>query len=365
MEVEKPLGLVGVMSTRRAGGHPFPEGGYFRQLIRAGRRLGIRVIAFSPLDINWANGTVFGFTHNGSSWQARRYPVPRVVYDRIFASHGQWAYYSSSVGRMRRTYRVRFMGRGLHGKWQFYRIARRFEDLKPYIPETHMVTGTNAVLSMLNKYRTVYLKPVFGSGGKGILRVTRRGGVYVVRSSGTGVSRALSAAELPAVLSGARRRYVVQQGLDLAYLRGSPYDVRSIVQKNGEGQWQVTGKAARIGRRHSITSNLHTGGHARTVPEILQAYFPERAAEIEQEIDSLAVRVAQVMEQKAGPLCDLGLDMGIDRQGRVWLIEVNSKPGRKVFRHTGDRDARRRSIETPMAYARYLLEQRNKGRKEQ
>lgn len=360
----KPLGLVGVLSTRRAGAHPFPEGGYFRQLMKAGRRLGIRVIAFSPLDINWANGTVLGFTHNGSSWQAGRYPVPRIVYDRIFASRGHWQRYWSNARRMRQTYRVRFMGRGLHGKWQFYRIARRVPELKPHIPETHVITGTGIVLAMLNRHRTVYLKPVFGSGGRGIIRVTRRGSMYLVKMSGGG-RRTLSAAELPAVLAGTGRRYVVQQGLDLAYLQGSPYDVRSIVQKNGEGEWQVTGKAARIGRRHSITSNLHTGGHARTVQAVLESYFPDRAAEIEQEIDSLAIQVAQVMERRAGPLCDLGLDMGIDRQGKVWLIEVNSKPGRKVFRLTRDREARRLSIETPMAYARYLIERRNKGRKSQ
>lgn len=173
----------------------------------------------------------------------------------------------------------------------------------------------------------------------------------------------MSATGLSALLAGTRRRYVVQQGLDLAYLQGSPYDVRSIVQKNGQGEWQVTGKAARIGRRYSITSNLHTGGFARTVPTILQAYFPDRAEEIEQQIDHLAIRIAQVMEQKAGPLCDLGLDMGVDRQGNVWILEVNSKPGRKVFRHTGDRLARRLSVETPMAYARYLIEQRGRGRK--
>jgi glutathione synthase/RimK-type ligase-like ATP-grasp enzyme len=208
---------------------------------------------------------------------------------------------------------------------------------------------------MLKRHRCVYLKPVYGSGGVGIVRISRHGETYFVRYSGRRTSKAVSAGGLAGALSGIGRHYLVQQGLDLAYLRGSTYDVRSIVQKNGDGEWQVTGKAARIGKKYAITSNLHTGGYARTVPAVLQACFPDRALEIEQEIDQLALRVAEVMDQKAGPLCDLGLDMGIDRQGKVWLIEVNSKPGRKVFRHTGDVEARWRSIETPMAYARYLL----------
>lgn len=362
MVMARPLGLVGVMSARGAGGRPFQEASYFRQLIRAGRRLGLRVIVFCPLDIDWATGTVVGYTRNTGGWQAKRYPVPGVVYDRLFPGRGSWQLYWERVRRMRRTFRVRFMGRGLRGKWQLYRIVRRYEDLRPYIPETHLVTSVGVIQRMLRKYRSVYLKPVFGSGGNGITRVSRQGEIYWVQGSAHAAPRAVSSSNLGAALAGFGRRYLVQQGLDLAYLKGSTYDIRSIVQKNGEGVWQVTGKAARIGRKRSITSNLHTGGHARTVPSILQACFPDRAEQIEQEIDQLALRVAEVMDQKAGPLCDLGLDMGVDRKGKVWLIEVNSKPGRKVFRQIGDAETRWRSIETPMAYARYLLQRRNQGR---
>lgn len=358
----RPLGLVGVMSARGTGGRLFQEGGYFSQLIRAGRKQGLRVIVFSPLDIDWVHGTVLGFTSTGSGWQSGRYPVPSIVYDRIFPVRGQWQALWAHVARMRRVYHVRFMGRGLRGKWQFYLIARRFADLRPHIPETHLAAGPGVVIRMLGKYRCVFLKPVFGSGGKGIIRISRHGSEYLVQTSGRAIRRVVSAGDLPTVLAGIGRRYLVQQGLDLAYLHHSTYDVRSIVQKNGEGQWQVTGKAARVGRRRSITSNLHTGGNARRVPSVLQECFAGRAEEIEQEIDQLALRVAQVMDRAAGPLCDLGLDMGVDRQGKVWLIEVNSKPGRKVFNQTGDLVAREESIETPMAYARYLLQRHSQGR---
>jgi len=53
------------------------------------------------------------------------------------------------------------------------------------------------------------------------------------------------------------------------------------------------------------------------------------------------------------PLGEIGLDLGVDRRGRVWLIEVNAKPFRKVF----DAGPKRRvflSFRRPMAYARYL-----------
>ncbi len=37
----------------------------------------------------------------------------------------------------------------------------------------------------------------------------------------------------------------------------------------------------------------------------------------------------------------------------MWLLEVNSKPGRTVFRQTGEREAAVKSVENPILYARY------------
>lgn len=355
-------GLVGAMTTRSAGPRPFPESRFFREMSYAARQVGLRLIVFSPLDINWARGSVLGFAYKpGVGWQAGQYPVPRIVYDRLFPSSGRFRLYYSKVARMRRTYRVTLMGRGLHGKWQMYRIVRQFEDLRPYLPETRLGSARN-LGRMLQKYDTVFIKPVFGSGGKGIVRVSRSQGGYIVRRTASPRVRVTSIGGVIAAIGGINARQLVQQGLELNYLRGSTFDIRSIVQKNGEGKWQVSGKAVRLGRRGKITSNLQTGGRAYSVPTILQHAFPDRAEAIETEIDNVAVRIAEVMEQRAGPLCDLGLDMGVDVNGRVWLIEVNSKPGRKVFLQMRDRESRQRVVRTIMEYAKYLEEQRRPRR---
>lgn len=354
--------LVGVMTARRPGARPFVEGRFLRELSYAARQVGMRLIVFSPLDINWGQRRVLGFTYRrGVGWQGRYYPVPRIVYDRIFPSRGMWGLYFGQVARMRRAFRVTMMGRGLHGKWQMYRIVRRYEDLRPHLPETRLGSVRNLAI-MLNRFDLVYVKPVFGSGGKGIARIRRWRGGYIVDRVGRPRLHASSLASVVAALGGMSRRYVVQQGLRLNYLRGSTFDIRAIVQKNGEGQWQVSGKAVRMSRPGRITSNLHTGGRAYSVPALLQRCFPDRAEELEQELDKLAIRVAEVMNRHAGPLCDLGLDLGIDANGKIWIIEVNSKPGRKVFLQMGDREGRQRVVRTLMEYAKYLSEQRNEQR---
>jgi D-alanine-D-alanine ligase-like ATP-grasp enzyme len=68
--------------------------------------------------------------------------------------------------------------------------------------------------------------------------------------------------------------------------------------------------------------------------------FRENAKEVEKDIIESAILIAEVTEQHVnGPLGELGMDIGVDRSGRVWLFEVNAKPGRHIFLHPSLREA--------------------------
>ncbi|HZG14356.1 MAG TPA: YheC/YheD family protein, partial [Candidatus Bathyarchaeia archaeon] len=82
---------------------------------------------------------------------------------------------------------------------------------------------------------------------------------------------------------------------------------------------------------------------------------------IEEEIDQVISLLPSFLEQYHGRLVELGIDIGIDTNGHVWIIEVNSKPGRTVFRQISDRMARIRSISQPVKYAHYLMKERVGG----
>ena len=128
-----------------------------------------------------------------------------------------------------------------------------------------------------------------------------------------------------------------------------------LIQKNKNGEWETLGMAARVGATKNITSNLHGGGYAKSVPTLLsQEYDKEKAKEIEKEIDHLATVIPKYIEDHHGHLFEVGLDLGVDRNGRVWIIEVNSKPGRRVFSLLNDNVRRNKSLKQPIYYAEYL-----------
>lgn len=87
----------------------------------------------------------------------------------------------------------------------------------------------------------------------------------------------------------------------------------------------------------------------------LLAEYGAAGRDLYQELISAAALLPPLLEESCGRLGELGLDFGIDAGGRLYLLEANSKPGRTVFRLTGDRRAARLAAENPLRYARHLL----------
>ena len=360
--------LVGIMSYRqRHSGYPFAEGGYFKSLIRFARSLNMQAFVFCPLDIDWVGRRIYGYTYQGErgTWVARYFPFPRVVYNRLFPPRGHLAnLLFAAARRLRRQKGVVSFGRVLSGKWEVYRSVQKHEEFGQHVPETKRMKGTASLAYMLKKHRYVFIKPDLGSQGKGVMQVRITPAGYMCRGRDANnkpfTHCVKSLPGIVALVTGAsnRRRLLVQQGLHLNHFRGSTFDIRCVVQKNENGQWQVTGTAARIGRRGSITSNLHGGGRALRTETVIKALFPERHQEILSTINKVAVGIPTVLDEELGRFGELGLDLGVDRDGHVWMIEANSKPGRTVFLRIRAREERRMSILRPMQYCKFLAGKR-------
>lgn len=65
---------------------------------------------------------------------------------------------------------------------------------------------------------------------------------------------------------------------------------------------------------------------------------------MENRIKETSIRICNALEGHVkGPLGELGLDIGVDYQQKVWLFEANSKPGRHIFLHPSLWDAGKQS----------------------
>jgi len=127
------------------------------------------------------------------------------------------------------------------------------------------------------------------------------------------------------------RRYQIQQGLKLMEVGGRPVDYRALVQRNQQGQWAITSVMARIAANNTFVSNLARGGSLSTVSEAVAKsnLAPGIRTAVYARLRNAALNIAKGVDtQIEGHFAELGVDLAVDSGGRVWLLEVNSKPSK-------------------------------------
>jgi hypothetical protein len=358
--------LIGIM-TSSAGAAPGRPFGSRSELIRSFLRSGSRkafYFAFSPKDINWEDETVVAYFLDGNGrWSRRTVPLPDVVYNRLPSRRAEKTDYIRNI-------KERFIRRGIavfnwsfFDKWDVYELLQQDEDAKPHIPESYINPSPEQIRSLLEKHQFIYLKPTSGSLGIGIFRVTynkKRG--YYARFRRNGRNALLHFRTFPALMkllkgSGGRlHHYVAQQGVRLIELDGCPLDFRFHLVKNGNNEWVIGGIGAKKAGRGSVTTHVRTGGQVMTPEAALsRIYSEEKAASLLADAKRTAIKLAKAIERNYRyRIGELGFDLGIDKDGNIWMFEANAKPGRSIFKHPSLKEDGRRTLSLIFEHCLYL-----------
>lgn len=361
--MSKPI--IGILTWRE--GKRFGEPGYLRRLVQAGQKLGAVVYLFSHQDVNVSQRRIRGFVPAvGGGWEARWFSWPDVVIDRYRKRVKEYL-------RLRHRKLFTYANSTFAKKWKITELLGADERVNKWIPET--VNYSPARLrNMLGHHPLLYIKPGNGTGGRSILKVAAQGSRYQLQGRDKRMGKRVVQVSTASALEAWVNRWVkenrirdgnfmVQQGLNLSLIADRVTDVRLLIQKDGNGQWSVTGCGVRLGASGSSVSNLHGGGKAmRFTPFMSKTFGEEKAEEILRECHELAHQTALTLESHFGRMMEFGLDIGVDVDGRVWLIEVNPKPGREVFREMGDRETYAEAIRRPILFALHLIHSGEAGR---
>jgi hypothetical protein len=352
------LGLLMHRSTSQE--NPFgPLTPFVERVAHMGNRDGVQVSAFAPEDVDLGRNLVRCTRPAGRSWIHLERPLPAVLWNRYFRRDEE------PLIAVLRQAGVRMLNESRLDKWETYQWIQDDPILGACLPETSLLRDAETAFAMAERHPVLFLKPVGGSVGKGIVRVLP-GGIGLLRfqyaSSRSGSLREtyVSRPRLDRWLQERKDRYIAQQGISLAQVDGRPADIRALVQKDGEGRWQLTGMAARTAARGRFTSNLHTGGTGVEVELLAASLFPGESARqraLLRELEELAYRAVRLIEAGSGALGEVGLDFGVDREGKIWFIEQNIQPGRSIFQQIGRMDLFELAHRRPVQYARYLAEQ--------
>lgn len=330
---------------------------HFKDLSLSGKKLGALVYVFTPQGINWEKKHVRGYLYDDqqNQWLETVLPFPHVVYNRVPSRQAERrSDVKRALDQIEDLQNVTLFNRCFFDKHTLFRMLSSHAEVAPFLPETKKLDTFAHFRTFCNKHRFVYLKPVRGRAGQGIMRVElNKNGWFLQRlQEKRAISRRFSS--LYAVwkhvkLHMRKQGYIMQQGIHRALYLGKPFDVRVLVQKNGKGEWCVTGIGIRRAGSQNITTHVPRGGSIHPLSTVLKALFQEDAAAVETKIKETSLTIARALNEEIKALAEMSMDLGLTAEGQLWFFEANAKPEK-----FDEPSIRRSSLSNLIRYAQYV-----------
>ncbi|PKQ92774.1 endospore coat-associated protein [Paenibacillus sp. BGI2013] len=358
---------LAILVRATEGSPPFTDELFCRRLSLGSMKYALQIIVIPisndavHLPLQW------GYVYHQGKWNSVPVPAVDLIMDRCLRPISRYVRQQLKEWiPTNGTDQHRYWSASLPGKWEVHRVLSRNPELRSQLAPTTRIGSRIPWETWLDRWpKGLFFKPVSGTHGKNTFRLSRgtTPSTWIVEGRNEDnepfflTFNHTQAVSSWLALHQAERKMIVQPYLELSH-HGRAFDIRALMQKNGQGRWTLTGCMVREGPEGSLTSNLHGGGKAYPAHAyLLQRYGTIRTETLLKSIRQTATLIPTLLESRFGRLAELGLDFGADAEGQLWLIEVNSKPGRTSFAEAGDRRMHTLTYTRPLAYARYLLQQ--------
>ena len=277
-----------------------------------------------------------GYYLEDGKWVQAKLPLPDVIYNRI---HSRKLEHSTLYKQFRQSldqFMIPFFNDRFLSKWEVHENLRGESQLYSYIPETS-ICSKELFYDFAQKYETIFLKPIHGSQGRNIIKVKKEENqYYTFQTSLSALSNHFtnrySLDEIYQQINPLLHHqiYIIQQGIAFITHESKTMDFRVLCHKNRNNQWIVTSTVARIAAETEFVSNLAKGGTIIRPLKALRACMSiKQSSDVLALIKELALETAEVISRHSeGITGELGIDIGVDQEGKPWLIEVNSKPSK-------------------------------------
>ncbi|MFD1707314.1 YheC/YheD family protein [Siminovitchia sediminis] len=317
---------------------------------------------FGEKHIHWEKGMIHGYFYHDQTWKQMNVPFPNVVYDRLpnrlSEKHPS---FQKVKERMENDYLIPWYNPGFFNKLELHERLCNDGRIEHYLPETHPFTSFSEIERMAKNYGHVYLKQADGSNGRKIRHVLydsvsedfycrffdRQNRLYKFHSIEALIHQLYKGRET--------EKLIIQQGIRLIRINKRPVDFRVHVNKDDSGQWRVSAIAAKIAGKGSPTTHIRFEGSVHSLEEI----FPDEqeCEHHRSKLKQAALDLAGAVEDHVGGIVgEIGFDLGIDQEGKVWMFEANSKPGRQIFSHPGLKESDLLTHKLALAFAVHLTE---------
>lgn len=216
------------------------------------------------------------------------------------------------------------------------------ERLQAYLPHTSKYSP-DMLWEYLERYPTVMLKPSGGGGGAGVIQLSR----YEEEErekfrvhTGNKVQEFKERNQLLSYVTSLfiPKPYILQPRIPLATIQGRPFDLRVMVQRKKGLPWKVTGMLAKVAGRGFVVTNIRRSkGKVLPIEQAILNSNVKKTDGIIPQLKQIALNTADRLEQFYPDKMMIGIDMGIDINGKPWIIEANFRPAVSLFEQLEDK----------------------------
>ncbi|AGK97502.1 YheC/YheD family protein [Clostridium pasteurianum] len=289
---------------------------------------GAELLYFCPSGVIFEKKCIKGYQYRAGNWVESICPFPDIIYNTSSAKKNtQWREIIQKLKKQ-----IPFTSYPIGNKMQVYQTLKKNSEFAEYLIASIKVDSVKQFLDYFEVNKKVVLKPVRGHKGEGIIFIESINNQYHLLTNTTSFD--FNYKEFLQFISYKlqEKRYLVQPYINCKTKSGTPYDLRLHVQKNGEGKWVNTTIYYRIAPKRSIICNISNGGLTGNLKPFLKQEFGDEYFNIKRTLEYLAIQLAKYLDKVryetfSQTLDELGIDVGLDHSQRIWLYEVNWRPG--------------------------------------
>ncbi|GMK46802.1 hypothetical protein PghCCS26_39310 [Paenibacillus glycanilyticus] len=343
---------IGILVDKIKGSLPFKN---LLHYAKTHRHVNGALLAFSPDAVNLQTKTIHGFMYSPvkKTWIYGQYRYPSSIINKSLTGTPLMAHFQNSLGRtVFNNFRL--------DKWSMHKLLSRNGSVRTHLPRTILYQSPQDIARMLEQSDEVYMKPVRGSFGSHILKLSKQNHKIAVTHKGSLKKVFRNVQELSQFLRKQNHHsgYLIQDRIKLVSSKERLIDFRLILVKDGQGNWQRMGIIARQGPRRSIVSNISKGGTAmegkRALRRILHKGEAEAGAACRR-MEKIARNIAKLLVSSGYHAANLGFDFALDTRNKLWIIEVNhNDPNHTIALNAGETQMFHRTIRANMRYAKKL-----------
>ncbi|KHF39855.1 YheC/YheD family endospore coat-associated protein [Halalkalibacter okhensis] len=352
---------VGVLITRRALRRLQKQRPPLNiiKLYQASEISNTKLYMFTLRKIHFNRNIIYGTYFNRSTkrWEERPFSFPDVLYRRSSIPN-------QIIQEKFKQKGVKFLNspKGFNN-WKVSQLLLKNKELSSHIPLTKKCQSINDVTQMFKRTNTVYLKSYIGGRGKKVMRIIKlpQKGYHCSYYNNQLVEYRAKTFEAfqKTIRSFYRKRFIMQEGIDLLTIDGYLVDMRAEIQRNGRGEIEVTAIAVRRGKKNSpITTHSKSYTFNSFYKNFLN-YTDEQVNMFKNEVTQFLTKIYEQVEKGYGRCGEMGIDFAVDKNKKLWFIECNSRSAKVSLHKAFDNVTINRSFLNLLEYAKFIANEKN------